>query len=149
MSATFTSAGDDVVGVLFPVWRGTVRSDAVDVTLLQPSEPTLAGRRARLEACQRGGCTDSAPIEYFRHVRDLKAAEILLTLLPIYPESPAIFPAIVNQGRPADADALEAFAKGRPPAGHESEWSALRHAARTAAAELRRATPCGPGGEQK
>lgn len=112
LTATFTSDGAPIEGVIWPVWRGTVESAPLTIQVIEPSAEVIAGWRQRLEACVGAvdGCEDLAAMEYFRFVRAAGVGDLLRELLEKDPlrYSPA-GTALVHQQNEQEVEFLEAL----------------------------------------
>jgi hypothetical protein len=112
----YTSNGPTSLGVLWPIWRGTVTSPIQRFTLSAPSPRTLFDRRAALRECgtDATGC-DPADIGYFRVVPDAIAATLLIAMLDASEiPDPALAEAVGNQAGDGPKAALLRFAQRFP-----------------------------------
>lgn len=91
------------------LFRGSVSAPPVLLDLAEASEESRVIWRARLEACLKEPvCEDMAAIEYFRLVRDPKAAVLLRELFSRdYYENPRLVEALVAQGNMDDVEVIQ------------------------------------------
>lgn len=110
--AVLESEGSRAEGFVWPIWRGTVESEPLSITIVEPSEETVRRWTSRLRKCLREApCIDLEAIGYFRFVRDPEAAQVLRRLLQRdYEKNPLIAEAVANQGTAADLELLKELA---------------------------------------
>jgi hypothetical protein len=99
IQAVFHSAGNPQEGLIWPIWRGEVYSKWLRLRLLPPSAQRVQEFRQRLGRClKQQPCDDFRAVEYFRLVRDPKAAELLIEIFRRdYVSDPRIAEALANQ----------------------------------------------------
>lgn len=107
VTATFHSVGPTEVAGRRPIWRGSVSSEAISITILSPEPAEVERWLARLSTCAEAPCTDELAIEYFTFVRDPAAPGLLRRILERDVHQYRAAAALFHQGRAADAGFLE------------------------------------------
>ena len=100
LKAHFRSNEHWVMGVFWPIWGGETSSAEIEFELTTASPNSISKWRSRL--------LDDSPeaVTYFRHVADPAAADTLIGILEKDPVRYGLVPAILKQGRQADAERL-------------------------------------------
>lgn len=112
----YRSAGPTSLGLLWPIWRGTVTSPVQELTLVVPSHDAVASRRSALQVCAADAdACDSSSVNYFRTVPDALAAKTLVLMLDAvtFPD-PVLMAAVENQQGDGPRAALLRFAARFP-----------------------------------
>lgn len=110
--ATYESRGPDQEGLVWPIWRGIVKSKTQVLTLTPPSSDRVMEKRNALKACASGSTEcEASLIGYYQIVRDEEAAAILVEMLdasqvPV----PDLAEAVANQTGDQPRKALQRFA---------------------------------------
>jgi len=145
VSVRYTSAGSSVVGVLWPVWRGTVTSTPLELVLTERTRATVNEKRRALAECAHDASTcDDSLIGYFAIVRDDDAASLLIQLLDRTDvPDPGLLAAVVNQPGEAPRSATARFVKRFPR--YQIEVDELTASSTSAAAACAKHTAAGTG----
>jgi len=110
----FSSHGDSYEAFIGPVWRGTVKSNKIEVNLRPPTTSEVNMWRRKLQECVSAGSCMAAPaVRYFAHVRDDQAAELLIGALRAEPNDSFAAEALFRQAIPRAAQVLRTAAARR------------------------------------
>jgi len=112
--ASYTSEGPGAVGILWPVWRGRLKSEPKKLRLTAAADEVVGARLAALRQCVSEGC-DTNEIAYFTIGRVSAAVPLLADLLDraVAPD-PVLIEALVNQSHDAADTALMRFVRRFP-----------------------------------
>ncbi|HSL81874.1 MAG TPA: hypothetical protein VLF66_03810 [Thermoanaerobaculia bacterium] len=115
--AVYTSSGSLAEGLVRPIWRGMLESDAIELTLLEPAPATLALNLEALTSCLRDldECEDFSRLSaYFSAVSSKEASDAIRGAFERSMDSPHVYPMAIllaNQSSPTDADLLSELAR--------------------------------------
>lgn len=103
----YISVGDSYEAFLGPVWRGTVKSNAIKLQLSAPSQTEVREWRSKLRDCFASRtCMASSATAYFSHVKDEEAARLLIKVLRSEPSDTYAAEALFRQATAQAAEVL-------------------------------------------
>jgi hypothetical protein len=108
-SLEFKSEGESYEAFVGPLWRGTAKSNVIELYLLPPSPSEIKYWRRGLRNCvQSGSCMANPAVLYFRYVQDEDAARLLVEALQAEPNDTFAAEALFRQAIPQAAEVLRA-----------------------------------------